>query len=96
MSTQAPPVRSTGEARLGPDRLTEALRERIREVIVTLVEGELTETLAAVPSQRMEGRRGSRHGREPRTITTGLGAATVELPRGRPCRRAPSRGWWIG
>ncbi len=83
MSTQSTPVRSTGEARFGPDRLTEALRERIREVIVTLVEGELTETLAALPYQRTEGRRGYRHGSEPRTITTGLGATTVELPRGR-------------
>ncbi|WP_447972369.1 IS256 family transposase [Nitrospira sp. Kam-Ns4a] len=59
------------------------MRARIREVIVTLVEGELTETLAALPSPRTEGRRGDRHGSEPRTITTGLGAATVELPRGR-------------
>ncbi|WP_447975621.1 hypothetical protein [Nitrospira sp. Kam-Ns4a] len=59
------------------------MRARIREVIVTLVEGELTETLAALPSPRTEGRRGDRHGSEPRTITTGLGAAPVERPRGR-------------
>lgn len=83
MSNQSTPVRRTLEARLGPDRLTEALRERIRAVIVTLVDGELTETLAALPYQRTDGRRGYRHGSEPRTITTGLGATTVELPRGR-------------
>jgi hypothetical protein len=78
MGTQAPPGRNAGEARWGPDRLTAALRERIRAGIVTLVEGELTETLAALPDPRTEGRRGSRQGRERRTITTGLGAATVE------------------
>jgi transposase-like protein len=59
------------------------LRERIREVIITLVKGELSEILAALPYQRTDGRRGYRHGSEPRTITTGLGATTVELPRGR-------------
>jgi transposase-like protein len=59
------------------------LRERIREVIITLVEGELAETLAALPYQRTDGRRGYRHGSEPRTLTTGLGATTVALPRGR-------------
>jgi hypothetical protein len=47
------------------------------------VEGERTETLAALPDPRTEGRCGSRHGRERRTLTTGLGAAPVERPRGR-------------
>ncbi|WP_447974757.1 IS256 family transposase [Nitrospira sp. Kam-Ns4a] len=69
------------------------MRARIREVIVTLVEGELTEPLAALPSPRTEGRRGDRHGSEPRTITTGVGAATVERPRGR--RRQDGR-WGEG
>lgn len=68
---------------MGPDRLTAALRERIEEVIVTLVDAELAEAMAAQPYERTPGRRGYRHGSEARTITTGLGAATVTLPRGR-------------
>lgn len=71
------------EAPWGPDRLTAALRARIQEVIVALVDTELAETLAARRYERTPGRRGYRNGSEVRTITTGLGATTVELPRGR-------------
>ncbi len=71
------------EAQWGPDHLTAALRARIQEVIITLVEGELAETLAAQRYERTPGRRGYRNGSEVRTITTGLGAMPVELPRGR-------------
>ncbi len=83
MSNQSTPIERAMEAQWGPDRLTAALRDRIREAIITLVEGELAETLAAQRYERTPGRRGYRNGSEVRTITTGLGAATVEMPRGR-------------
>lgn len=71
------------EALLGPDPLTEALRAKVRELIETLVDAELTEVLAAVPYQRSETRRGYRHGRTARLLTTGLGATRLTLPRAR-------------
>jgi transposase-like protein len=45
-----------------PDPLTAALREKIREVIETLVNAELNEVLAAVRYERGESRQGYRHG----------------------------------
>jgi transposase-like protein len=63
--------------------LTEALREKVREVIVTLVEAELTEVLAALPYERTTQRHGYRNGSPVRTITTGLGALPIAVPRGR-------------
>jgi transposase-like protein len=93
MTQQSTPMERAMEAHWGPDRLTAALRERIREVIITLVEGELAETLAAQRYERMPGRRGYRNGREGRTITTGLGATTVELPRGRLWEGAQEVEW---
>ena len=40
------------EAWIGTDPLTEALRGKVREMIMTLVEGELEEVLAAMPYER--------------------------------------------
>lgn len=71
------------EAQWGPDCLTAALRARLREAFLTLVEGELAEPLAALRYERTPERRGYRHGSAERAITTGLGTTTVELPRGR-------------
>jgi putative transposase len=71
------------EGLLGPDRLTEALREKIRETIMTLAEGELSEVLAAHWYQRSGNRRGYRNGKRQRSISTGLGQTVVELPRAR-------------
>lgn len=83
MTQQSTPIERAMEVQWGPDRLTAAVRARIQEVLGTLVDTELTETLAALPYQRTDGRRGYRHGSEARTIGTGLGAATVTLPCGR-------------
>src|SRR5215831_5708397 len=51
------------EGLLGPDRLSEALRGRVREVILKLAEAELAEVLAAQPYERNGERRGYRHGK---------------------------------
>jgi transposase-like protein len=67
----------------GPDRLSEALRSRIGEVILRLAEAELTEVLAAPRYQRRSERCGYRNGSRERWISTGLGATAIELPRAR-------------
>jgi putative transposase len=71
------------EGLLGPDALSEALRGKIREVIWTLAEAELSEVLAALPYERNGARCGYRNGKRERTIGTGLGQAVIELPRAR-------------
>src|SRR5688572_6352951 len=68
---------------LGPDPLSEALRGQIREMILTLVEAELSQVLAAVPYQRVAGRQGYRNGTRQRSISTGLGQTVIDLPRAR-------------
>src|SRR3989304_10146912 len=95
-------IRSFGqmEALMGPDPLTEALRGKIREMILALTEAERKEVLVARPYERSAERQGYRHGRKLRSITTGLGAAVIELPRarliedgqGREGHRGPGRG----
>lgn len=71
------------EELLGPDRLSEALRGKVREMIMTLAEAELAEVLAARSYERSEDRRGYRNGKRQRSISTGLGATVIELPRAR-------------
>ena len=68
---------------LGPDPLSEALREKVREMIVTLVEAEVSEVLAAHPYQRVAERQGYRNGTRQRSISTGLGQTVIDLPRAR-------------
>jgi hypothetical protein len=46
------------EELFGRDRLSEALRGKVREMIIVLAEAELTEVLAAGSYERSEGRRG--------------------------------------
>jgi len=67
----------------GRDRLSEALRGKVREMIMALAEAELAEVLAAGSYERSEGRRGYRNGKRQRSISTGLGATVVDLPRAR-------------
>lgn len=88
-------IQSVGEmeALLGPDPLTEALRGRIREMILKLTEAELREVLAAQPYERTAERQGYRHGKKSRSITTGLGAAVIELPRARLLEDGQEREW---
>jgi putative transposase len=71
------------EELFGRDRLSEALRGRVREMIMALAEAELAEVLAAGSYERCEGRRGYRNGKRQRSISTGLGATVIELPRAR-------------
>ena len=71
------------EGLLGPDSLSEALRGKIREMILALAEAELREVLAALPYERNGLRRGYRNGKRERSMSTGLGEAVIELPRAR-------------
>jgi transposase-like protein len=63
--------------------LTEALRGKIREALVTLFDEELTQVLGAVKGERVATRRGYRHGGKERELTTGLGTVRMTMPRGR-------------
>ncbi len=76
----------------GPDRLAEGLRGRIREMIMTLAEAELAEVLGARNYERNEERRGYRNGKRHRSISTGLGATVIELPRGPDQRGGSGQG----
>jgi putative transposase len=67
----------------GRDRLSEALRGKVREVILALAEAELSEVLAVLPYERKGERRGYRNGKRERWVSTGLGATVIELPRAR-------------
>jgi putative transposase len=77
----------------GRDRLSEALRGKVREMILTLAEAELGEVLAAQPYQRNSDRRGYRHGKRSRSISTGLGATVIELPRARLREGGEEKEW---
>jgi putative transposase len=81
------------EALCTPDPLTAALREKIRGLIETMVDAELTEVLAAGRYERAGVRRGYRHGQTTRTITTGLGPTPLTLPRGRVQQGPQTREW---
>ncbi len=83
MGTKCTPSLNQVEAWLGPDALTEALRAKVREMIMTLVDAEVAETLAACPYERTDVRRGSRHGSKVRTLTTGFGKTARTVPRPR-------------
>ncbi len=67
----------------GPDSIEGGIRERVREVIQTIVNQELEAALGASPSTRVEGRQGYRHGTRARTVTTSLGPTTIGMPRAR-------------
>jgi transposase-like protein len=77
----------------GPDRLTEALRERVREMILRLTEAELSEVLAVLPYERKGERRGYRNGKRERWVSTGLGATVIELPRARLTEGGEEKEW---
>lgn len=81
------------EALFGADLLSEALREKIREMIVALVDAELTEVLAALPYERAKQRRGYRNGSKSRSLTTGLGKTQIEIPRGRLVNEGEEKEW---
>jgi hypothetical protein len=72
----------------GADSIEGGIRERVREVIQTIVNEELEAVLGARPSTRVDGQQGYRHGTRARTVTTSLGPTTIEMPRGRLGARA--------
>lgn len=84
------------EELFGRDRLAEALRGKVREMIMTLAEAELTEVLAAGSYERSEARRGYRNGKRNRSISTGLGATVIELPRARIKDGEGAKEWQSG
>lgn len=84
------------EELFGRDRLTEALRGKVREMIMTLAEAELAEVLAARSYERSEARRGYRNGKRQRSISTGLGATVIELPRARISEGSGEKEWQSG
>ena len=77
----------------GPDRLSEALRGKVREMILSLAEAELSEVLAALPYERKGERRGYRNGKRERWVSTGLGATVIELPRARLTEGEQDKEW---
>lgn len=93
MSKQSNGSTAEMEGLLGPDPLTEALRGRIREMILELVEAEVTEVLAATRYQRGTGRQGYRHGTVTRSLTTGFGPTRLPVPRARVTRDGQTAEW---
>jgi len=81
------------EELFGRDRLSEALRGKVREMIMTLAEAELAEVLAARSYERSQARRGYRNGKRQRWISTGLGATVIELPRARISEGSGEKEW---
>jgi len=84
------------EGLFGPDRLSEALRGKVGEMIMTLAEAELAEVLAAGSYERPKGRRGYRNGKRLRGVSTGLGATVIELPRARIIEGERDKEWQSG
>ena len=74
---------ASGEVSLGADPLSEALRGELRTLVERLIREELIEALGAGRYERVAERRGYQHSPRERTITTGLGPATITVPRGR-------------
>jgi transposase-like protein len=84
------------EELFGRDRLTEALRGKVREMIMTLAEAELVEVLSARNYERSQARRGYRNGKRQRSISTGLGATVIDLPRARISEGSGEKEWQSG
>lgn len=71
------------EVSFGPDRLSAALRRELRAQVERMIREELAEALGAERYERTAERRGYQHSPRERTITTGLGAVPLTMPRGR-------------
>jgi putative transposase len=68
----------------GGDLIEAEIRNRIRDLIETIVEEELAGALGAAKSQRVGvARIGYRHGSRERQLTTSLGPTTITMPRAR-------------
>ena len=82
------------EGLFGPDRLSEALRGKVREMILTLAEAELSEVFGSACRMSARGeRRGYRNGKRERWVSTGLGATVIELPRARLSEGGEDKEW---
>lgn len=76
------------------DMLTEKLRSKIRETIEQLFDEELTAALEAGDGERVETRKGYRHGfSDPREISTSFGKSVVRLRRGRVNVNGKKKEW---
>jgi len=67
----------------GPDALTEALRQDVREKVELILKEELDASLGAGAYDRVNDRLGYRHGSQEQEISTALGKETISVPRGR-------------
>ncbi len=86
--------RETKTERYGPETIEVGIRERVRDVIQHIVEEEVEAALGAKPSERVgAGRHGYRHGHRERTLTTSVGATTIDMPRARLQGADGSREW---
>ena len=76
--------RETTAERYGPESIELGIRERVRDVIQQIVEEEVEAALGAKPSERVgAARHGYRHGHRERSLTTSVGATTIDMPRAR-------------
>ena len=71
------------EVSMGPDPLSAALRADLRERVECIIRNELLAALGAERYERTPERRGYQHSPRERTLTTGLGPVTFDVPRGR-------------
>ena len=62
-------------------------------MIMTLAEAELAEVLGAGSYERSETRLGYRNGKRQRSISIGLGATEIELPRARISEGSGEKEW---
>lgn len=76
------------------DMLTEGLRSKVREAIEKMFDDELTAALEAEKGERVDGRKGYRHGfSEPRKISTSFGASEIQVRRGRIVENGKEKEW---
>lgn len=68
---------------VGPDPVAGLIREAIREVLETAVAEEVTAALGRAAWERVNERRGYRHGTSARTVVTGEGPVALRVPRAR-------------
>ena len=68
---------------LGPDPLTDGLRDKLAEMIRMLLDAELDTRLEAARYVRTQSRSGYRNGKKSRTVSTSLGCVEIESPRAR-------------
>ena len=76
------------------DPLTSALRGKIRDFIIELIQQELDAVLAVAWYGRSDARKGYRHGFEAKTISTSFGKTTFPMPRARLFNGAGSKREW--